>query len=60
MPYPGDQRGADPDGKKDRSRNADGKWVRCEFDLNPYKEEKNFTLKFSFFVSKFFFWMIGW
>ena len=48
VPYPGDQRGADPDGKKDRSRNADGKWVRCEFDLNPFKEEKNFTLKFKF------------
>ena len=45
-PYPGDQRGADPDGLKDLSKNADGQWVRCELDLNPYKQEKNFTLKF--------------
>lgn len=48
MPYPGDQKGVDPDGKKNTSRNADGKWVRCEFDLNPFKNEKNFTLKFKF------------
>ena len=47
-PYPGDQKGADPDGKKNSSRNADGKWVRSEFDLNPYKDEKNFTMKFKF------------
>ncbi|WP_282080407.1 hypothetical protein [Aquimarina algiphila] len=53
-PYPGDQRGAlDPDGRKDPSRNADGRWVRCELDLEPYKLETNFTLKFkvrSFFT----------
>lgn len=47
-PYPGDQRGLDPDGKKNSARNADGRWVRCEFDLNPFKNEKNFTLKFKF------------
>jgi len=46
-PYPGDQNGPDPDNRKDSSRNADGRWVRCEFDLNPFKEEKNFTLRFS-------------
>ncbi|MGY5355939.1 hypothetical protein [Wenyingzhuangia sp. IMCC45467] len=47
-PYPGDQQlgAGDPDGRKDTSKNADAKWVRCEFDLNPYKDVKNFTLKF--------------
>ncbi len=47
-PYPGDQNKADPDGRKDPTRNADGRWVRCELDLNPYKQEKNFTLKFKY------------
>lgn len=47
-PYPGDQIGANPDGLKDPTKNADGKWVRCELDLNPYKLENNFTLKFKF------------
>ncbi|MGB2129145.1 MAG: hypothetical protein ACPHXR_06665 [Flavicella sp.] len=47
-PYPGDQKlgAGDPDGKKDNSRNADGKWVRNDFDLNAYKHVKNFALKF--------------
>ena len=45
-PYPGDQTGADPDGLKDAAKNADGRWVRCELDLNPYKNESRFTLKF--------------
>ena len=47
-PYPGDQLGVDPDGKKDALKNADAKWVKCEFDLNSFKTEKNFTLKFKF------------
>ncbi|WP_303315298.1 hypothetical protein Q4Q34_15645 [Flavivirga abyssicola] len=47
-PYPGDQNKADPDGLKDPTRNADGRWVRCELDLNPYKDEKRFTLKFKY------------
>lgn len=48
LPYPGDQKigGGDPDGKKDATKNADNKWTRCELDLNPYKDIKNFTLKF--------------
>lgn len=47
-PYPGDQKlgGGDPDGKKDPTKNADAKWVRCEFDLNAYKNIKTFALKF--------------
>ncbi len=47
-PYPGDQKKADPDTKKNSSRNADSKWVKCEFDLNNFKSEKSFTLKFKF------------
>ena len=47
-PYPGDQKlgGGDPDGQKNTSRNADGKWVRNELDLNKYKSSKSFALKF--------------
>lgn len=45
-PYPGDQKGDDLGGEKDSSHNADGKWVREKLDLNPYKDETNFTLKF--------------
>ncbi|MGQ1891075.1 hypothetical protein ACT29H_11610 [Thermophagus sp. OGC60D27] len=44
LPYPGDQTGDDPDGKK--GPNADGRWVKCVLDLSPYKESKNFTLAF--------------
>ena len=46
--YPGDQNKADPDGGKDVSQNGDSKWVRNEFDLNNFKSEKNFTLKFKY------------
>jgi hypothetical protein len=46
-PYPGQNNGnLDPDGKKDPTKNNYGKWVRCEFDLTPFKEEKKFTLAF--------------
>ncbi len=48
MPYPGDQRGNDPDNRKDETRNADGRWVRCELDLTPFKNEENFTIKFKY------------
>lgn len=47
-PYPGDQRGEDPDGLKDASANADAKWVKCVLDLAPYKDATNFTLAFKF------------
>jgi len=47
-PYPGDQKlgAGDFDGKKDTSRNADGKWVRNEMNLNTYKSSKSFAVKF--------------
>jgi len=47
-PYPGDQKGDNPDGLKDPAANADAKWVKCVLDLTPYKESKNFTLAFKF------------
>ena len=47
-PYPGDQKGEDPDGLKSTTTNADDKWVKCILDLNPYKESTNFTLAFKF------------
>ncbi|PXY02551.1 hypothetical protein DF185_00205 [Marinifilum breve] len=45
-PYPGDQKGEDPEGRKNTSYNADGKWVKCVLDLMPYKNEANFTIAF--------------
>ncbi|MCG8580192.1 MAG: hypothetical protein MI866_09760 [Bacteroidales bacterium] len=47
-PYPGDQKGDDPDGRKDSGANADAKWVKCTLDLSPYKDLSNFTLAFKF------------
>ena len=49
-PYPGDQKlktGMTNHGQN-TAQNADAKWVRCELDLNPYKDVKNFALKFKF------------
>ncbi len=48
LPYPGDQRGDDPDNRKDSTRNADGRWVRCELDVTPFANEENFTIKFKY------------
>ncbi len=46
MPYPGDQKGLDPNLEKNTAYNADGKWVKCVLDLMPYKNESNFTIAF--------------
>ncbi len=48
MPYPGDQKGDNPDGLKDPSRNADGKWVKCTLDLDKYNDAKRFTIAFHY------------
>ena len=48
MPYPGDQTGADPDGKKDSTKNANGKLFRLEIDLSNYKEFENFAIGFRY------------
>lgn len=45
-PYPGDQKGEDPDGRKDLNRNVYGKWVKCSYDITQYKECKSFTVAF--------------
>ena len=47
-PYPGDQKGDNPDGLKNTAANADAKWVKCMLDLAPYKEATNFTIAFRF------------
>ncbi|MBB6462286.1 hypothetical protein [Flammeovirga kamogawensis] len=47
-PYPGNQLGADPDGKKDSSRNTYQQWIRYELDLGPYKDQTKFTLAFRY------------
>ncbi|TRX71895.1 hypothetical protein [Carboxylicivirga sp. M1479] len=47
-PYPGDQKGDNPDGLKDLTRNADSKWVKNVLDLEAYKNEKNLTVAFKF------------
>lgn len=46
MPYPGDQTGLDPDGVKDPAKNANAKWVRCELNLEDYKDASAFTIAF--------------
>ena len=46
MPYPGDQTGLDPDGVKDPAKNANNLWVRCELNLEDYKDASAFTIAF--------------
>ncbi|WP_139958493.1 hypothetical protein [Flavicella sediminum] len=47
-PYPGDQKlkAGMANFGQDTSKNADAKWVRCEMNLNEYKDVKSFALKF--------------
>jgi len=47
-PYPGDQKlkSGMVNSGQNTSRNADAKWVRCELNLNAYKDAKKFTLAF--------------
>ena len=45
-PYPGDQTGADPEGRKDPTKNANNLWVRGELSLEDYKTEESFTVAF--------------
>jgi len=46
MPYPGNQKGLNPDGLKDLTKNANKKWVRGELNLEDYKTEEAFTIAF--------------
>jgi hypothetical protein len=46
-PYPGDQKGPDPDGRKDLVRGTVyGKWIKCSYDITNYKNSKSFTVAF--------------
>lgn len=46
-PYPGDQKGDDPDGLKDPERGTVyGKWIKCNYDITQYKNCKTFTVAF--------------
>lgn len=55
-PYPGNQKGLDPDGKKNASISSDyGQWIKCSYDITNYKTCKTFTVAFrveSFFSGK--------
>ena len=46
-PYPGDQKGEDPEGRKDLVRGTVyGKWIKCSYDITSYKNSKSFTVAF--------------
>lgn len=45
-PYPGDQKGADPDGRKKPATTFYGKWVKCAYDIGTSQLSKNFTVAF--------------
>ncbi|MFD1629573.1 hypothetical protein [Pseudopedobacter beijingensis] len=45
-PYPGDQTGADPDGKKRPGYTFSNKWVQCTYEISPAQISKNFTVAF--------------
>lgn len=46
-PYPGDQKGADPDGRKDLAKGTFyGKWVKCSYAISSAQITKNVTVAF--------------
>lgn len=45
-PYPGDQKGLDPDGRKNPSTTFYNKWVRCTYDIPVSQISKNYTVAF--------------
>jgi len=45
-PYPGNQAGEDPDGRKDPARSPYQKWVKCSYDITKYKNSSTFTVAF--------------
>jgi len=46
-PYPGDQKGLDPDLRKNLERGTVyGKWIKCSYDITSYKNSKSFTVAF--------------
>lgn len=45
-PYPGNQEGPDPDGRKTPGTSFYGKWVKCSYDIPPELISRNFTVAF--------------
>jgi hypothetical protein len=45
-PYPGDQRGADPDGRKKPGVTFYNRWVKCTYDIPVSQISKNYTVAF--------------
>lgn len=45
-PYPGDQRGADPDGRKKPGITFYNRWVKCSYDIPVSQISKNYTVAF--------------
>lgn len=45
-PYPGDQKGPDPDGRKTPGTSFYGKWVKCSYSIDASQISPNFTVAF--------------
>jgi hypothetical protein len=45
-PYPGDQNGSDPDGRKKPGTTFYNKWVKCSYDIPVSQISKNYTVAF--------------
>jgi|GEM_PF-869555 len=45
-PYPGNQKGEDPDGRKDPSTTFYNKWIKCTYDISSDQISSNFTVAF--------------
>lgn len=45
-PYPGDQNGSDPDGRKMPGTTFYNKWVKCSYDIPVSQISKNYTVAF--------------
>lgn len=45
-PYPGDQTGADPDGRKRPGYTFSNKWVQCTYEISPAQISSTFTVAF--------------
>lgn len=45
-PYPGDQKGPDPDGRKTPGTSFYGKWVKCSYTIDPSQITPSFTVAF--------------
>ncbi|ADY53036.1 hypothetical protein Pedsa_2491 [Pseudopedobacter saltans DSM 12145] len=54
-PYPGDQTGIDPEGRKKPGTTFYGKWVKCSYEISSNQISSNFTVAFkvaSYFQGK--------